>query len=316
VAYHLPASPRDVATRQHGVIAREQALLRGIDTIGRRLRGGEWQRLQRGVYATFTGEPPRDSLLWAAVLRAGTGAVLSHHSAAELFHLTDHPASLIHVTVPAERHLSCIPGIIIYRSARLPLVAHPSLLPPRTRVDYTVLDLVNQAPDFGRAWDWACAACQRRLTTADRLRAAMDGYARLRWRSTLADALTEIASGVHSRLERGYVHSVERRHHLPAAGRQARQVHGGASSYLDNLYDEFLVRVELDGHAAHPDHHRWRDIGRDNAGAAEGQITLRYGWADVIHRPCLTAAQVAAVLRTRGWSGSPRPCARGCPVKP
>jgi len=42
-----------------------------------------------------------------------------------------------------------------------------------------------------------------------------------------------------------------------------------------------------------------------------GEATLRYGWADVLGRPCEVAAQVVAVLRARGWTGKPPGCALG-----
>jgi very-short-patch-repair endonuclease len=48
------------------------------------LRSGRWRPLYRGIYAAYTGTPPRESQLWAGVLRAGPGAALSHHTAAEI----------------------------------------------------------------------------------------------------------------------------------------------------------------------------------------------------------------------------------------
>ena len=64
---------------QADAIARRQGQLVGIDpdTMRNRVRSGCWQRLQRGVYATFSGEPLRETVLWAALLRAGPEAVLS-----------------------------------------------------------------------------------------------------------------------------------------------------------------------------------------------------------------------------------------------
>ena len=53
-------------------------------------------------------------------------------------------------------------------------------------------------------------------------------------------------------MERWYLRGVERRHKLPVAKRQARRKVDGQSIYLDNLYEEYLVCVELDGTAAHP----------------------------------------------------------------
>ncbi len=69
---------------QHEVIARWQAPAVGLSpaTIDALLRRGRWRPLYWGIYAAYTGDPPRESLLWAGVLRAGPGAVLSHHTAA------------------------------------------------------------------------------------------------------------------------------------------------------------------------------------------------------------------------------------------
>lgn len=89
---------------------------------------------------------------------------------------------------------------------------------------------------------------------------------------------------------------------------------GRRVQYRDILYREFGVAVETDGRAAHPASAGRRDTARDNAAAAQGLVTLRHAWADVTCRPWEVAAQVAAVLRQRGWRGSPRPCGPRCPV--
>jgi hypothetical protein len=72
---------------QQGVIGRGQALEAGLapDSIETLLRSGRWQRLYRGVYATFTGTPSHEAMLWAVLVRAGPGAALSHETAAELY---------------------------------------------------------------------------------------------------------------------------------------------------------------------------------------------------------------------------------------
>ncbi len=82
--------------------------------------------------------------------------------------------------------------------------------------------------------------------------------------------------------------------------------------YQDVTYQAYGVVVELDGRVAHPVELRWRDIRRDNGSAAAGQVTLRYGWADVTQRPCRVAAEVGAVLSGRGWAGRLRRCGRAC----
>jgi very-short-patch-repair endonuclease len=307
----LPPACRDAAALQRGVISREQAILAGLspDTIDWLLRSGRWQRLQRGAYAVFTGEPSREAMLWAMVHRAGPGAVLSHQTAAELFQLADDPSTLVHLTIPAGRQAHSIPGTVVHRSRRLELTRHPVLLPPRTRIEETVLDLVEQADTFERAFDWASRACQRRLTTTDHLRFALSMRRKVRWRPELCQALADVADGVQSPLEHRYLNDVERAHGLEVV--RDRRKH-----YLDNLYEAYRVCVELDGRIAHPDDKRWKDHQRDNAAAAEGLVTLRFNWNDVTRRPCRAAWLVARALQQGGWLGAPRRCGHGCPVPP
>ena len=300
---------------QSGVLARWQALELGLspDVIRERLRRGRWQMMYPGVYACFTGAIGRPPALWAAVLHAGPGAALSHQTAAQLHGLSgcdrDSP---IHLTVPAARHPQPVPGLAIYRSDRGAAARHPTRLPPRTRIEETVLDLTQAAPTFDDAFGWLSRACADRLTTPQRLQHAITAHRKLRWRAELGAALAEVRDGAHSVLEHRYIRDVERAHGLPAARRQAKTVRAGRSEYRDNLYQDYGVAVETDGAAAHPESARWRDIARDNAAASTGIITLRYSWADVTRRPCLVAAEIAAVLGTRGWRGRPTRCTPHC----
>jgi very-short-patch-repair endonuclease len=314
----IPSASRDLAERQSGVIERQQALRVGLrlDVIDGLLRTGRWQQLQRGVYATFSGQPGLDAQLWAIVLRAGPGAMLSHQTAAALFGLAADVGEPAHVILPHHRHPRRIPGVIVHRPDRAAAVLHPVLLPPRTRIEDTVLDLANVARTPDAAFGWVFRATGQQLTTADRLRATLIARPRIRWRVELSQCLNDMADGVRSNLEQRYVRDVERPHGLPRAERQVRIVRDGRARYLDNLYRAQLVCVELDGRAAHPPGERWRDYRRDNVGATDGIITLRYGWSDVTGQPCRVAAQVAAVLAQRGWRERPRRCGSTCALGP
>jgi very-short-patch-repair endonuclease len=301
---------------QRGVLARWQAPAVELKptTINSLLRSGRWQPLQRGVYATFSGTPSRDAELWAAVLRVGPQAILSHQSAAELDGLTSTRSEVIHVTVPDGKHIERIPGIRLHRSERLAEARHPSRTPPRTRIEETVLDLTQTAKNIDAAFGWLCQGCGSRLTTSDLLLTALHQRRKVRWRLILASALQDIGDGAQSVLEVRYVRDVERPHGLPRARRQAKVTRSSGRIYLDNLVDRYRTCIELDGKAAHPVAERWRDIARDNASAADGITTLRYGWPDVTRHSCQTAAQIAEVLRSRGWTGQPTPCGWSCPL--
>jgi very-short-patch-repair endonuclease len=272
------------------------------------------------VYAAYTGSPSRQSALWAAVLRCGSQAALSHFTAAELDGLADDQRESVHVTVPAQArirlngrgHTSGAPAIVVHRSARLPMTRHPARTPPRTRIEETVLDLVELAESFDGAFHWLSTASGRRLVTPAQLRVAASCRAKMRWRSDVLVAIEEISDGIMSNLERGYVRRVERPHRLPRPHRQCRRRQGGRSAYLDNLYEEFGLAVELDGLAAHPAESRWRDMRRDSFFASSGIITLRYSWADITTRSCQVAREIGLVLRQRGWTGALRACQVSC----
>jgi hypothetical protein len=186
-------------------------------------------------------------------------------------------------------------------------------MPPQTRIEETVLDLASAASSLDGAVGWVTQGLGRRLTTQEKLRAAMDLRSRMPWREELTMLLSPEGAGAHSILEWRYHADVERPHGLPNGSRQARFRSGDHNEYRDKLYEAYCTAVELDGRAAHPAEERWTDIRRDNAAAAGGIITLRYGWHDVMTNPCRVAAEVAQALAMRGFTGA-RSCAPGCPV--
>jgi hypothetical protein len=308
---------------QRGIVDRQQALHLGftVSRIEHRLKSGHWQRVYEGVYATFSGPLPREARLWAAVRRAGEGALLSHETAAEVQGLIDKPASSdIHLTVAKRRRPlqgKPVRGIVIHRSDQSrPQFPGGSWKLPRTRLEDTVLDLVTSAATFERGYSWIARAISRDLVTIGMLRAALADRNRVRWRAWLAGALEDAREGVNSSLELRYVRDVERAHGLPAGQRQARRTLGGKAHYKDNWYAEGRVAVEVDGAAYHEGGRAEADKDRDNLNlAADAVQTFRFGPVGVTERACESAALVAATLRRNGWTGIPHPCRRpGCAV--
>jgi very-short-patch-repair endonuclease len=283
------------------------------------VNSGRWQRMHRGVYAIYSGSPERETVLWAALLRAGSEAALSHYTAAEIHGLTDKPSAAVHVTVPAGCHpgRSRIPGLVIHRSDSIRWTRHPAKSVPCTRVEDTVLDLIQLAATFDEAYDWICRAIGRGKTTADRLRQAMNARKKMRWRKDLELALAEANDGALSVYERRYATGVERSHGLPRARRQARIRQETGNKYLDNLYEEYRVCVELDGIVAHPVDEQRRDKRRDNWNLVHEEIvTLRFCLPDIRDQParCTTAAWVVPLLLSRGPRFPAHPCSPACPL--
>src|SRR5208283_1028728 len=225
----MPEACREVVELQAGVIGRRQALQAGLraDAVDSMLKTGRWQRMQHGVYAAFTGEPCREAIHWAVLLRSGPQATLSHRTAAMLYGLVDNFEGPIHVTVPRDSQPRRISGVVVHRIDRVRDIRHPALRPPRTRVEDTVLDLVASARSVDEAFSWFFRATGKGLTTAERIRDAMIARQKMRWRAALSSCLDDVGEGVRSNLEHRYVRGVERPHGLPHAVRQARVIRNG-----------------------------------------------------------------------------------------
>lgn len=313
--FEMPQEARWLAKKQRDVISLTQGLESGLtaSSMKSRLRTGRWQRVHRGVYAVVTGTLGREAQLRAALLRAGPGAVLSYYTAAERHGLTDEVSELIHVTVPNRRNparRTRIHGVRIHRSDVILRSAHPAKTLPVTRVEETVVDLINDAATFKAAYQWICTAIGRGKTTPERVLEAVSARGRVKWRKDIRVALEDAADGALSWLERRYVHGVEAPHGLPKARRQVSVRQDSGTKYLDNLYREYRVCVELDGVAAHPQDQQWRDKERDNWNLIYQQIvTLRYGVPHVRTREacCRTAAGIGKLLSGNGPAAG-HPC--------
>jgi hypothetical protein len=309
----IPVPLRQQILSQAGVVTRKQSVRAGLsaDKIAWLLKQGTWRPVFRGTYVTFTGPVKREALLWAAVLYAGQGAYLSHHTAAALNRLTEDTPSLIDVTIPSNRRVEAPRGVLIHLSSRKPMIWTPPGMPPYTIVEETVLDLVQAATDKDEVIALVTGGFNRKLLTENHLRAVARTRKKLRWRDELDDIISLAAGGAHSPLEYRHDRDVQRAHGLPEPAKQAKfRKPDGTSGYRDRYYPQYggLV-IELDGKRYHLDDRRDRE--RDNQAAVTG-ATLRYGWVDVTSKACETARQHAAALRNRGWTGTLKPCSPGC----
>src|ERR1700683_1366656 len=104
MASEVPSTLRGLAHHQSGVVSRSQALKAGLSegVIKFKVSSGRWQEVHPGVYTRVTGGPVRGAQLWAAVLSAGGGKMLTHKTPAEIQRLTNKPVETIHVTIPGQ----------------------------------------------------------------------------------------------------------------------------------------------------------------------------------------------------------------------
>jgi very-short-patch-repair endonuclease len=127
--------------RQCGRLTWAQLKALGVPdgTIGTWIRDGHLTRVLPKVYAVGHTAPSHMADLWAAVLYAGPGAMLSHASAAHHRTLIIYAPHVIHVSTPRKKAKS-IPGVVeVHTERNLARSTHEGI--PTTTVTQTVLDL-------------------------------------------------------------------------------------------------------------------------------------------------------------------------------
>lgn len=297
---------------QAGVISFRQWIDggRARHLLAKALRRRELRQVHPRVYVDHTGPLTYRQRAWAATLYAG--GMLCLHSVSE------ETAGLgpIHVAIDRSRRVQPLADVVVHRVAQLAGKGLKGAQPPRLRAaDNTIMlaglaesdtDVVRILTDAGRP---------PLRTSPAQLRAALARFPTVRRRQLIAALIEDVDSGVCSVLEHGYLTRVERAHHLPTPERQARRTSAGGVQYRDMAYAEWGIDIELDGRL---NHDSWaagnRDAARDLDDVAAGRLALRLRWQQVMVDSCRTAGQVAAVLRSRGWTGTPEPCGPGCPV--
>ena len=138
------AKVRLVADRQAGRVAWWQLTALGIDikTIGRQIEAGYLNQVLPRVYAFGHRAPSVEADLWAAVLYAGPGAMLSHATALWWRGLLDERPWPIQVSTP--RRCRSLKGIRVY--GRRTCERNLDKRPPTTSVEQALLDFAAIAP--------------------------------------------------------------------------------------------------------------------------------------------------------------------------
>ena len=163
-------------------MSRAQALELGLTDgqIKAMLIGRRWCTHLPGIYLTFTGPVPPRTRVWGALRYAGEGAIACLATAAWLWGLCSDPPARIEVCVPPRRQVVNRPGVHVASRRHLDILRHPVAKPPRTRLEETVLDLIDRAANAEEVVALITGACQRRFTTATRLGQCARSRKRLR----------------------------------------------------------------------------------------------------------------------------------------
>ncbi|BFU47429.1 DUF559 domain-containing protein [Krasilnikovia sp. MM14-A1004] len=289
---------------QSGVITMAQALRYLTEkAVRHRLASGRWQRLHRSIFLTHNGPAGPAQHRWAAVLSIGHAAVLAGLTAIDL---RGYSTPTIHVLAPPGTQGRSVPvGVVVHRSNALDECDVLTIgRPPRTRAARSLVDAAQWARTVAEAQAIVAAGFQQRLVRAADVRAVLDRLPRARRRRAILQAVNDAAGGAHSLAEIDFI-GLCRRHRLPEPRLQVmRRDAVGRWRFLDALFEEWQVHVEVDGGHHLEVRQAWADMSRQNTLWIAGERILRFpAWA-IRHDPTAVVTQLHAALHAAGWRGA------------
>lgn len=296
----IDARIRELAERQHGVVARRQLESVGVgrEAIEVRLRAGRLLSLHRGVYAVGHRVLSQEAHWLAAVLFCGTGAVLSHRSAAALWRIRGVRRGPIEVTTPRKtrsrseihRHFSVLPADEITVERGIPVTTVP-----RTLFDLAATTSADEVEHGLREAEY--------LRLHDRLSLPhlLERYPGRRGAPVARASLArraETPGRIRSWLEEKFLPFL-RRNRLPLPQLNASVRAGEKLFEVDCLWPAATTIVELDGFAGHGTRIAFReDRARDRVLRVAGYGVTRIAPEQLDDEPEAIAADLRVLLNS------------------
>jgi very-short-patch-repair endonuclease len=292
-----------IAARQHGLVARWQALAAGIPaSTFDRLVGPHLERVRPAVYRILGAPPSREQRLLAACLAAGPDAAVSHRAAACSWELVEGEHDVVEIVTP-RRQAILLRNVTVHRSKdlRADHVTYrsgvPTTNPMRTLVD---LGAVCPQPIVAEALERGLVARLFSIVAVESMvfdvaQRGRDGVGVLR---RVLDSRALRAAGPDGLLEPRMARLL-RRYDLPQAVFQlvVRDERGGFLARVDFAYPHLKLAIEVDGFAVHGTPEAMAaDFARQNALHAAGWRVIRFTWHQVVRRPREVADAIRAVL--------------------
>ena len=240
---------------------------------------------------THSGELTDEQVLRVVLMHGGPRAVLAGLTAGRLDGLQGFGDRLpvregpIYLLAPLGYSRRSAPldlNVILHYSRQLTEAdVHPAREPKRTRIARSLLDAAAWHGNERWALAILAAGVQQRLTRTDHLYDALEGIShRLPRRELIIAALADITGGAQALSELDFTRKVIRQFRLPEPSRQAgRKDEHGRQRWIDVVWEDWKVIVEIDG-AQHGDALQyWDDMDRGNDLTIGGYQVLRFpGW--------------------------------------
>ena len=278
-----------------------------------RVKSGKWQRPCKGVVVAHSGPLTNEQLMRVALFRSGPGAALAGLTAARLHgfrgFLDAAPAEggpVFVLTAYAFQKPKPMPGLnhVLHRTKFLAQDVAPNMEPRRTRIARALVDGAVWMPTDRGALAVLAAGVQQRRTRIPDLRDVIDRMgATLPRRRLILDALADIEGGAQALSELDFTRKVVRQFRLPEPSRQAgRKDSAGRQRWIDVVWEEWKVVVEIDGAQHLEPLQYWDDMDRDDELQFDGYTVLRFPAWLVRQDPQRVASRILRHLAKAGYT--------------
>ena len=278
-----------------------------------KIESGRWQSPCFGVVVTHSGPLSDEQLLRVALARYGPKAALAGLTAAKLDYLKGFddkkPVAELPIYVlrpPGAKKRSAPLGltVITHHSLLTDKDVHPLRQPRRTKIARSLVNAASwMKTDRGAMAVLAAGVQQRKVRVAD-LREVLDRLGKVRRRALMLDILGDIEGGAQALSELDFTRKVIRQFNLPEPTRQAsKRDSRGRRRWIDVVFEEWQVMVEIDGAQHDQPLEQWDDMDRDNDMEIEGYRMLRFPAWLVRDDPERVARKILEALRRGGYTG-------------
>jgi very-short-patch-repair endonuclease len=238
-----------IASGQASAVSRRQIYAAGLSRaeVRANITAGRWQAIGRHVIVVHTGPTAPATTWWAAQLSGGPRARLDGASSLIAAGLTGFDVDRHRVSVPRGARVFRDPLVDVRQTRRWRFDdLRKGSGPPRTRDEIAAIRGALWARSDRQAALLLTMAVQQGIVPADRIARALLQVKRDRRLRLVTDVVTDLLGGVRSLAELDFAHECRSRG-LPEPTRQAVRRGRDGRYYLDVLWEEWGVVVEVDG---------------------------------------------------------------------
>ncbi|WP_210503010.1 PDDEXK family nuclease [Nocardioides xinjiangensis] len=293
------------ASRQGGALSRSQLYAAGFTRaeVRANVRARRWQRVGRHVVVVHNGPLAEETVLWAAQLSGGPRARLDGASSLVASGLTGFTVERHRVSVPRGARVFRDELVDVRQTRRWrddDLAPGPG--PARTRTEVAAVRAALWARSDRQAALLLTMAVQQGVASAELVARALLRVKRDRRLALVTDVVTDLLGGVRSLAELDFARACRDRG-LPEPSRQAVRRGPDGRYYLDVLWEEWGVVVEVDGIQHVLADHVVADALRHNDVTLVNLTVLRLPVLGLRVAADEFFAQIERALVDAGWSG-------------